>query len=383
MSDPVLAPPATDHDIEGAAAVLRATRDLLWMSSPKDAKAVACRLVRELGGTTVSPDDADSHTLPVDVSFGVGTPMLPTAEGAEVAQMLLARQLPLFVRDAQRALELAARTDRLAEEANVDVLTGLTTRRAFGRAIGRLQPADVVVLLDLDHFKQLNDTHGHGEGDRALHVFGRTLARGIRVRDVASRYGGEEFTLVLTGAPSDQDVEALLDRLRATWEQARPHPITFSAGIARAEHAEQDVLAEADRAMYVSKEAGRDRWTWADRPHRTASAEPDSQPAEPLATGAFVAWSHVVVPPEGRESLVDAFQQRLRMVDDWPGFQRLQVWEDTKDATSFVMVSWWDDEGAFASYMGSPQHRQSHARIPDGPDRPHAAGFNRYRVVAR
>lgn len=77
-------------------------------------------------------------------------------------KILLARHLPRFVRDAQRALELTARTERLAEEADIDVLTGLATRRVFGRAIGRLQENDVVILLDLDHFKQLNDTQGHG-----------------------------------------------------------------------------------------------------------------------------------------------------------------------------------------------------------------------------
>jgi heme-degrading monooxygenase HmoA len=96
----------------------------------------------------------------------------------------------------------------------------------------------------------------------------------------------------------------------------------------------------------------------------------------------FVAFSEIAVPASGRDRLLDAFRGRLGEVDAWPGFQRLEVWEDARDQERIVMVSWWDDDASFASYMRSESHRRSHARVPDGDDRARPDGFHRFRVVA-
>ena len=236
--------------------VLDATRALLWITSAVDAAAVAHDLVLALGGTTVSAGGPNGDAIPVDISFGAGPPVLPTAPRESPARALLERYMPAFVNDAQRALELVDQTSRLADDASIDPLTGLANRRILGRALGRVQPENTLIMIDLDHFKAVNDTLGHGEGDRVLRAMGRTLAATVRAADRAGRYGGEEFVVVL--APGDP--EAFLGRLRDEWEETRPHPVTFSAGIASARPDPLRALEAADRAMYRAKEDGRDRW---------------------------------------------------------------------------------------------------------------------------
>lgn len=99
--------------------------------------------------------------------------------------------------------------------------------------------------------------------------------------------------------------------------------------------------------------------------------------------GAFVALSEISVPASGRAALDAAFADRLGAVDHWPGFRGLQVWASNEDDESLIMVSWWDSEDCFAAYMGSPDHRRSHSRVPTGALRPRARGFRRFHVVAR
>ena len=144
------------------------------------------------------------------MSFGVGEPVVPAAPQAGVARTLLERHLPAFVRDAQRALELLDRPSRLAPDASIDPLTGLANRRALSRALGRLRPEDTVVMIDLDHFKAINDSLGHREGNNVLRLFGHTLAATARAAEQVGRYGGEEFVVILTG----NGVERFLARLR-------------------------------------------------------------------------------------------------------------------------------------------------------------------------
>lgn len=265
--------PTASSQSDGAETALVATRELLWVETPDDVRALAVRLVETLGGRVVPAMGADDGALPVDVSFGGERPLLPSAPTTSDAHATLARHLPPFVRAAHRALELVGRAERLVEEAEIDMLTGLPTRRRVGRVLGRLEPGDVVLMLDLDEFKQLNDRLGHGEGDRVLRAFGRVLQETLRARDEAGRFGGEEFVVVLLGghaAGADEEpiaddaaVEALLARLRAAWEADRPHAVTFSAGIARVGTPTSAALPAADAAMYEAKRAGRDRWLWA------------------------------------------------------------------------------------------------------------------------
>jgi diguanylate cyclase (GGDEF)-like protein len=241
--------------------VLDATRGLLRVRDPSDARRLAEEVVRALGGELVPADRDDRDVIPADVSFGAGAPALPAAPPGSIARALLERHLPAFLHDARRALELAGRTERLLEDASIDPLTGLPNRRMVGRALGRLTAQDAVILIDLDHFKAVNDDHGHAAGDQVLRAFGQTLQATARGRDTVGRLGGEEFVVILAPAAG---AEEFLQRLRATWAAERPRPVTFSAGVARATGDAEDTLALADVALYRAKSGGRDRWLWAE-----------------------------------------------------------------------------------------------------------------------
>jgi len=248
--------PAAGESLER---VLEATRGLLWIKSAEDAHAAARDLVEGLGGTLVATDKAGAGALSVDVSFGVGEPLLPSAPLASVARTLLELHIPGFVRDANRALELVNQAIRLAQDASIDILTGLPNRRMLGRVLGRIDDGDIVILIDLDYFKKINDTFGHDEGDRVLRAFGGVLLDAVRAKDRVGRYGGEEFVVIL----SEHTPEQFLTRLESVWIGTRPRPITFSAGAARAGSNPRRALEAADRAMYRAKELGRDQWQWA------------------------------------------------------------------------------------------------------------------------
>jgi diguanylate cyclase (GGDEF)-like protein len=232
---------------------------LLWVDGPGEVRRVAEDLVRNLGGGVVPADADDLDALPVDISFGDGPPMVATAPSRSPEREQLERHLAEFVSDAQRALDLGGRVDRLAEAAAIDALTGLPNRRMLDRALDRLVDDDVVVILDLDHFKTVNDEFGHPAGDEVLRRFGAAMRATVRSRDLVARLGGEEFVIVLR---PPEGAEAFLGRLRDEWAVQRPRPVTFSAGIARATRSLGDPLARADQALYRAKRAGRDRWVW-------------------------------------------------------------------------------------------------------------------------
>ena len=359
--------------------VLDATRALLWIKTPADARIVATQFVIGLGATIVAARSAESDALPVDISFGDGEPLLPVAPPASAARALLERYVPRFVDDGRRALELTSRADRFAEDASIDTLTRVPNRRMLGRALGRLRAGDVVIMMDLDHFKHVNDTLGHDAGDRVLRAFGATLRATVRGGETVGRYGGEEFVIVLS---DESDPEMFLGRLRDEWEHSRPESITFSAGIARASTEPSSTLAAADRAMYRAKESGRDRWCW-------AAGDDDPDPATLVdavptpAPAAFVAFSQLEVPDGASEAIDVAFRDRLGAVDRWPGFRALEVWADLSDPTAYAMVSWWESPESFVDYMRSQDHADSHQRIPTGEHRPRPREFRRFRIVAR
>ena len=147
--------------------------DALRLRTAGDARRVAEHLVRELGGQLVPAGTDDASVIPVDVSFGDGEPLLAAAPLGSAARALLDRHLASFLLDARHVLQLSGRNERLAESASTDKLTGLPNRRMLDRALGRLAAGDTVIMLDLDHFKQVNDTLGHAAGDEVLRAFGR------------------------------------------------------------------------------------------------------------------------------------------------------------------------------------------------------------------
>ena len=160
----------------------------------------------------------------------------------------------------------------LARQARTDTLTGLLNRRALLEgaepllAQARRHGDDLsLLLIDLDHFKQINDSHGHAAGDAALQLLGEVLAAGLRLGDLAARWGGEEFCLVLPRC-SPAAARLLDERLRealAQRAQARlGHPLQFSTGLAMLRSEDVDLstlLRRADAALYAAKAAGRNQ----------------------------------------------------------------------------------------------------------------------------
>lgn len=158
--------------------------------------------------------------------------------------------------------------------ATVDGLTGLFNRRRLDEVLCRyISRAEFegtpvsVVMTDVDHFKQFNDTYGHAAGDLVLFEVAKVLRERCRPSDFVARYGGEEFTVVLPGATAP-DAWIVAERLRCAVESlelaAGEHPlprVTISLGIAEARIGEADaaVLRRADQALYDAKESGRNR----------------------------------------------------------------------------------------------------------------------------
>lgn len=187
------------------------------------------------------------------------------------------RSLQTQIEDSQAEVtELRRQLAVTQREAITDRLTGLTNRRGFDQALGRMvEEARVereplcLVLADIDHFKRFNDTHGHQIGDQVLRLVGRTLNDGIKGQDLAARFGGEEFALLL---PNTQlkGAAAVADNLRRTLESRKLArkgseegfgAITMSFGATEYIIGEslESLISRADRLLYSAKRQGRNQ----------------------------------------------------------------------------------------------------------------------------
>ena len=174
---------------------------------------------------------------------------------------------------ARLKMEMRQAQVRMAEMSTKDELTRLSNRRYFNEVLDvqfqrslRFEDDLALGIIDLDHFKRINDNYGHPAGDQVLIGLGRTLKAGMRQNDMACRYGGEEFAFILSRTDLEQAIavserlrEAIAD-LRIDYEQHRIN-VTASIGLAAATEAEtaQDLLVHADTALYQAKHAGRNR----------------------------------------------------------------------------------------------------------------------------
>lgn len=192
-------------------------------------------------------------------------------------------------------LRMLQMVDELQRQATTDSLTGLPNRRSFEeRATRALQGRSpmVVAIADLDHFKRLNDTHGHAAGDNALRVFADALRQAFGGRkDIIARLGGEEFAIVLPRADIEE-ARAAFVRARATLADMvqRQGAISFTAsfGVALApEHGATigQLLGAADRALYMAKASGRDRAVFVGDPEPKPSANVRTLSVAPVSGG--------------------------------------------------------------------------------------------------
>jgi diguanylate cyclase (GGDEF)-like protein len=175
----------------------------------------------------------------------------------------------------EAATSLRITKARLAEEARTDGGTGLLNRRAFDAAFGaefrrsiRYGRRLAVLMIDLDHFKRLNDQYGHAFGDEVLRTVASTLRANLRESDVLARYGGEEFVALLpeTDSAAARVVgEKLREAIATRVFHDRGTEVRCTASVGAAVFpeipatSEADLLSRADAALYEAKRAGRDR----------------------------------------------------------------------------------------------------------------------------
>lgn len=179
----------------------------------------------------------------------------------------------IMLRTTQELLQLSS----LEAESVTDPLTGLSNRRAFDRRWAveaararRIGSPLALLVIDIDHFKDVNDTYGHAVGDRVLMQVGRLIQDGLRTTDIAARFGGEEFAIVAPHTAS-QSAVVLAERVRVAVEReacralgvsASERAITVSIGVAGSEQpgaGDEATFERADKALYEAKRGGRNR----------------------------------------------------------------------------------------------------------------------------
>jgi diguanylate cyclase (GGDEF)-like protein len=235
--------------------------------------------------TVLAPPNLPPLLLTVDTDAQSWLAVPLRSRATEVGTLLLAFATPSGAWDSEvelvaalvaqglTAYDNASLFAQVQEKAVVDELTGINNRRRFldlaGLILaeaGRFQRSATVLMIDIDHFKQVNDTHGHPTGDDVIRQVAERIDGLLRGVDVVARYGGEEFAAVLpdTGLAASQ---VIAERLRVAVAsepiatRTEPVSVTISIGVAQARGrtAVEDVLADADRALYRAKQEGRNR----------------------------------------------------------------------------------------------------------------------------
>jgi diguanylate cyclase (GGDEF)-like protein len=248
---------------------LEPARDFPWLRSLDDGK-------RHTGTTLcmkVGPDIVETFVVngaPVAEESGKARGAIATFDSiTELDRKTEQLEQALVMLEKSRD-ETRLRNDELQVLATCDPLTGIVNRRAFMEraelefATGLRDSRDLCcVMVDIDHFKLVNDTHGHSTGDEVIRRLAQELVAEWRDRELVCRFGGEEFCMLLTDTDVDGGV-ALASRLRRSIaaEGFAPVPVTASFGVSSLASGSTrfyDLLEQADRALYFSKENGRDR----------------------------------------------------------------------------------------------------------------------------
>ncbi|MFP5506617.1 MAG: diguanylate cyclase, partial [Gammaproteobacteria bacterium] len=196
-----------------------------------------------------------------------------------MTRSLLAHERELEVINASLEQQVAERTEALSRAnqalsdlATRDALTGVSNRRHFDEKLAeifqlyrRSQRAYALLLIDADHFKRVNDTHGHLVGDEVLKQLARIIGANVRCTDFVARYGGEEFVVLLPDTPDAAAARTVAEKIRLAVETAAFADVgrmTISLGLSVAvptDAAPEATLQRADAALYEAKQAGRNR----------------------------------------------------------------------------------------------------------------------------
>jgi diguanylate cyclase (GGDEF)-like protein len=216
-------------------------------------------LLPHAGNLLVVPLTVDERTT------GVLVAEYPFRRGTRIERRIV-DMIERFTSHTALALENALLLEQVRETSVTDGLTGIANRRHFDSSLARhlarasrtSEPCSLL-LLDLDHFKALNDSRGHQVGDDALRAVAEVLRSHARTNDVAARYGGEEFALILD-ACGPEDAMATAERIRVAVAEALQVTITVGVATFPLQAAQADDLVRAaDRALYDGKHAGRNR----------------------------------------------------------------------------------------------------------------------------
>jgi len=211
---------------------------------------------------------------PVDIELlrNVAAELLSNTQSMCSMTATLSRELDSRAHEVQ---SLTAGLMQAQVEALLDPLTGLGNRRSFERALAELQATpsglagSALLFIDVDHFKSINDTHGHLLGDKVLRAIAQALRASIKGRDIAARFGGEEFAVFLPET-SLVGAQALAERIRVEIAKGRIRRadrdehiggVTVSIGVTHAgpDDTLEAIIERGDAAMYAAKHAGRNR----------------------------------------------------------------------------------------------------------------------------
>jgi diguanylate cyclase (GGDEF)-like protein len=253
-------PVGNSDDPTGDTVALAATRALLKADSREQAARVLRTALTDMGATVVPARLAAASAASVDVSLGVGEPLVvEVPDPTDLAALRLAHHLPMLVED---ALAAAARCDhhlRQSLRAATDPLTGVASRATIGTRLGLAEPGDMVCLVDLDGLGELNDTRGHDVGDQVLRGLGQLLDEATGDAEFVGRYGGDEFLLLLTDTPSAVGFERAR-HLAASWILGISHRTSLSIGLAVVgDEGAAAALTAAEQALRRAKRLGGDR----------------------------------------------------------------------------------------------------------------------------
>ncbi len=275
ISAAAVEPVADPVRLSAATTVAEPVRVPVAAAAPGDHQAIADRIANRAGqvyGLT------NTLAAPLTSEDGVVGAIVLSHRTAGVWSATTRRLLGGAAVEASSALARAYSQRAAEERASTDALTGLPNRRYFDEICGllarRRRSGDAVgvLMIDIDKFKVLNDTHGHATGDEVLRAVGGASVAAVREDDVPARYGGEEFVVLLRN-PSPAVALDVGERVRTAVRELDlgrlgVRVVTVSVGVAVAHEADQpitELIEQADRALYRAKRAGRDRVVAAQR----------------------------------------------------------------------------------------------------------------------